>query len=294
MERLTEPMSRHSQRRLVLATAALAAALAGSTCDIALAQGKLDARYQVTLGGVAFGRGGWQINVTNDQFSTAVTGTTTGLLRLFNTGRGASASRGSVAGGQLSATSYSSSIATDRRYDEVRMQMSAGTVKSFVAEPPNIPDPQRVPLQEHHRRGVLDPLTGAIIRVPGNGDTFVPQACNRKLPIFDGRMRYDLQLSYKRLEKVRSERGYQGTAVACAVYFTAVAGHVPSRPVIRYLTDLRDAEIWLAPIAGTRLMVPHRILVPTPFGLGVVQATEFMSTPQTGRTTATPTSVQPH
>ena len=59
------------------------------------------------------------------------------------------------------------------------------------------------------------------MRVPGNGDTFVPQACNRKLAIFDGRMRYDLQLAFKRLDKVKSEKGYQGTVVVCAVVFLA-------------------------------------------------------------------------
>ena len=133
------------------------------------------------------------------------------------------------------------------------MQLSSGTVKDYMAEPPSSPDPERVPIEEAHRRGVLDPMTAAIIRVPGNGDTFVPQACNRKLAIFDGRMRYDLQLAYKRLDRVRSEKGYQGTVVVCAVSFAPVAGHIPSRPVIKYMAQLRQTEMWLAPIAGTRL-----------------------------------------
>ena len=108
-----------------------------------------------------------------------------------------------------------------------------------MAEPPTSPDPERVPLQEAHRRGVLDPMTAAILRVPGNGDTFVPQACNRKLAIFDGRMRYDLQLAFKRLDRVKSEKGYQGTVVVCSVVFVPVAGHIPSRPVIKYMVELR-------------------------------------------------------
>jgi hypothetical protein len=33
----------------------------------------------------------------------------------------------------------------------------------------------------------------------------------------------------------------------------------------------------LAPIAGTRLMVPYRASLPTPIGLGVLQATQFVS-----------------
>ena len=271
---------------MVLAGAGLVTALACGGSP-AWAQGRLDARYEVTLGGVSFGRGVWQIQVSDDQFTSAVSGTTTGVMRLFSTGRGTSASRGSVAAGALHASSYSSSIATDKKYDEVRMQLNSGTVKDFMAEPPNNPDPQRVPVQDAHRRGVLDPMTAAIMRVPGNGDTFVPQACNRKLAIFDGRMRYDLQLSFKRLDRVKSDKGYQGTVVVCSVKFAPIAGHVPSRPSIKYLADLRDTEMWLAPIAGTRLMVPYRVSLPTPLGQGLLQATQFVTFPQSTRPTPT-------
>jgi hypothetical protein len=273
-------------QRALLAGALLAATAAGNSG--AFAQGTLDARYEVTLGGVSFGRGAWHVEVRDDQFTAAVSGTTTGLLSMFSTGRGTSASRGSVvAGGALNASSYSSSIATTKKYDEVRMQLSSGTVKDYMAEPPNSPDPERVPVRDTHRRGVLDPMTAAILRVPGSGDTFVPQACNRKLAIFDGRMRYDLQLSFKRLDRVRSDKGYQGTVVVCSVAFEPVAGHVPSRPAIRYLAQLRETEAWLAPIAGTRLMVPYRVTLPTPFGQGILQATQFVTVPQSPRPTPT-------
>ena len=187
-----------------------------------------------------------------------MSGATSGRLADVTNGQGTSAARGSVSQGQLVASSYASSIQTDKRYDEVRMVMSGSTVKDYVAEPPTIPTPDRVPITEAHRRGVTDPMTASLMRVPGNGDTFSPEACQRKLAIFDGRMRYDLRLAFKRLDKVKSEKGYQGTVVVCAVYFSPVAGHVPERPVIKYLVDLREMEVWLAPIAGTRLMVPYR------------------------------------
>ena len=109
------------------------------------------------------------------------------------------------------------------------MVMNAGTVKEFIAEPPNTPDPRPRAGQGAHRRGVLDPMTASIVRVPGNGNTFVPQACDRKLAVFDGRMRYDLQLALQAARQVKSEKGYQGNVVVCAVYFSPVAGHVPDR-----------------------------------------------------------------
>jgi hypothetical protein len=283
-------MSLRRGKRVVLASVTLVAAFAAA--GNAHGQGNLDARYEVTLGGMPFGKGAWRINVSDDQFTSTVNGTTSGLMRLFSTGRGASASRGSVSSGALQASSYSSSIATTQKYDEVRMVLNSGTVKEYSAEPPSSPDPQRVPVQDTHRRGVLDPMTAAIIRVPGNGDTFVPQACNRKLAIFDGRMRYDLQLSYKRLDRVKSEKGYQGTVVVCAVTFLPIAGYVPSRPAIKYLRELRETEMWLAPIAGTRLMVPYKVSLPTPFGLGQLQATHFVTTPQAPRPTPTSARAQ--
>jgi hypothetical protein len=243
------------------------------------AQGKLEARYSVTLGGVSFGQGSWTIDVGADQYTAAVSGTTVGLVRIFASGQGSSAVRGTVSNGQPTVSSYASSIQTDKKYDEVRMVLSAGAVKDAFAEPPTTPSPDRIPVTDAHRRGVTDPMTGAIIRVAGNGDTFTAEACHRKVAIFDGRMRYDLTLQFKRLDKVKSEKGYQGTVVVCAVYFSPVAGHVPDRPVIKYLTELRDAEVWFAPIAGTRLLVPYRASVPTPFGTGVLQATQFVSVP---------------
>ena len=252
----------------------------------AQAQGKLEARYSVTLAGVSFGQGTWTIDVHDDQYTAAVSGSTVGLMRIFTSGQGSSAVLGTVSNGQLLVNSYASSIQTDKKYDEVRMLLNSGAVKETIADPPSTPIPERIPVTDAHRKGVTDPMTAAIMRVPGTGDTFTPEACKSKVGVFDGRMRYDLSLSFKRLDKVKSEKGYQGTVVVCAVYFTPVAGHVPDRPVIKYLTDLRDAEIWLAPIAGTRLMVPYRASVPTPFGTGVLQATQFVSVPYPHRASA--------
>jgi len=266
-----------------------AAALAATATDggRAFAQGKLDARYTASLGGLPVGRGAWVIDIADDHFSSAASGATAGLMRVFASGQGQSAARGGVSSsGQLIPASYVSNIVTDQKYDDVRMVISAGNVKEYVAEPPNTPSPDRVPLTDAHRRGVSDPMTASMMRVPGSGDTLVPQACQRTLSIFDGRMRYDLQLAFKRLERVQAEKGYQGMAVVCSVRFAPIAGYIPDRAAIKYLVDLRDIELWLAPIAGTRVMVPYRVTVPTPIGLGVVQATQFISTPQPGRTSA--------
>jgi len=107
-----------------------------------------------------------------------------------------------------------------------------------------------------------------------------PEACQRTLPIFDGRRRYDLKLAFKRIDTVKADKGYQGPVVVCTMLYRPIAGHRPERPAIKYLVEQRDMEMWLAPIAGTRVLVPFRFSIPTPFGLGVLQATYFVAQPQ--------------
>jgi hypothetical protein len=271
-------------QRAALAAAALASLAASG--DAARAQGKLDARYVATLAGVPVGRGAWVIDIAEDQYTAAASGMTTGLLRIFASGQGTGAARGTLSGGQPVPMSYASTITSDKKNDEVRMLFSGGNVKDFSVEPPMTPNPERVPLTEAHRRGVTDPMTASLNRVSGTADPVSADACQRTVPVFDGRLRYDLRLGFKRMEQVKADKGYQGPVVVCAVYFTPVAGFIPDRAAVRYLVEQRDMEVWLAPVAGTRVLVPYRFAVPTPLGQAVLQATQFVSVPQPTRASA--------
>lgn len=261
--------------RLVQAVASALVVVALAAPLPASAQAKLEARYSASLGGIPVGRGAWVIDVRDDQYTAAASGMASGLIKLFAGGVGSSASRGSVVNGQLVSKSYAATITISKKKDEVEMALENGAVKEFSAKPPSPPDPDRVPITEAHRRNVTDPMTASLMRVAGTADPMTKEACQRSVAIFDGRLRYDLKLAFKRMEKVKTEKGYQGPAVVCSVYFTPVAGHIPGRPVVKYLSEAQDMEIWLAPVTGTRLVVPFRISVPTPLGDAVVEATQF-------------------
>jgi hypothetical protein len=278
------------RRTVLVHTTLVMAALAALTCG-ASAQGKLDARYTVSLAGVPIGKGAWVIDIADDQYTAAASGMTTGLLRIFASGQGSGASRGHIGnGGNLIPSSYASSITADKKTEELRIVLSNGTVKEFIVDPPTPPHPDRIPITDAHRKGVTDPMSAALVRVPGSGDPVSADACTRSAAVFDGRMRYDLKMSFKRIEQIKAEKGYQGPVVVCAVYFMPIAGYIPDRPAIKYLIAQRDMEIWLAPLTGTRIVVPFRISIPTPLGMGVLQATRFVSMPQAPR--ATPTSMR--
>jgi len=242
------------------------------------AQGRLDARYEATLSGIAVGKGAWNIEISDDSFSAASSGGTSGLLKAFSGGSGTAAAQGRVVAGALVATNYQASTTTAKKTEAIRMVLTSGYIKEYAIEPEPPVDADRLPVTDAHRRGVYDPMTGSMLRVPGNGDPLTPEACRVSAGVFDGRMRYDLKLDFKRMETVKAEKGYQGPVLVCAVYFTPVAGYIPDRPVIKYLAAQRNIEIAFAPVAGTRILVPFWMKIPTPLGPAMLEATQFITT----------------
>ncbi len=244
----------------------------------ASAQGRLDARYEATLAGIPVGKGSWVIEIADDQFTAAAAGGTAGLLKAFAAGSGTGAAQGRVVNGALVSSNYTASTTTPKKSEAIHMVLVNGTIKEYGIEPVPPVDPDRLPVTDAHRRGVFDPMTGAMLRVPGTGDPLSPEACHTGAAIFDGRMRYDLKLDFKRMETVKAEKGYRGPVVVCAIYFSPVAGYIPDRPVIKYLSAQRNMEIAFAPVAGTRVLVPFRMVIPTPLGTAMLEATQFITT----------------
>jgi hypothetical protein len=279
---VTSPRMR-SPRPALVSLRALGLLCAGSLMLLAAqpqsaaAQGRLDARYEATLAGIPVGKGAWTIEISDDQFSAAASGGTAGLLKAFAGGSGTGASQGRVVNGALVATNYLASTTTSKKSEAIHMVLANGNVKEFAIEPEPPVDPDRIPVTDAHRRGVYDPMTGSMLHVGGSGEVLTPDACRTGAAIFDGRMRYDLKLDFKRMETVKAEKGYQGPVVVCAIYFSPVAGYIPDRAVIKYLAAQRNIEIAFAPIAGTRILVPFRMVVPTPLGTAMLEATQFIT-----------------
>ncbi len=243
----------------------------------ASAQGRLDAHYEATLAGIPVGKGAWTIDISDDQFSASAVGGTSGLMKAFSGGSGTGAAQGRIVNGALVSSNYSATTTTSKKSEAIRMVLTNGNIKEFAIEPEPPVDPDRIPVTDAHRRGVYDPMTGSMLRVPGTSDPLSPDACRTGASIFDGRMRYDLKLDYKRMETVKADRGYHGPALVCSIYFSPVAGYIPDRPVIKYLATQRNMEIAFVPIAGTRVLVPFRLVIPTPFGTAMLEATQFIT-----------------
>lgn len=267
------------------ARAFLAAALVGFAAMPAMAQGRLDAKYEASLAGITVGKGTWIIDIADDQYSATINGGSSGLLNAFAGGSGHASAQGRVVAGAINPQTYTATTTSSKKSETIRITLAGGVVKEAAIEPEPPVDANRIVVTDAHRRGVLDPMTGALLKVPGTGETVTAEACQASTPVFDGRMRYNLKLEFKRMATVRAETGYRGPAVVCAIYFEPISGYIPDRATLKYLVAQRNMEAWFAPIAGTRFLVPFRVTVPTPLGLASLDATQFITAPRaTART----------
>ncbi len=266
---------------------AIAFALLLAAATSAAADARLEGRYAVSIAGLTIGTAAIVLDVRSDGYVAAGSARLTGVMRAFATGHGTAAVRGSIVGGRLVPQSYSMTAESQKKTDEVRMSMANGLVRDFSAVPPLEPEEDRVQLTEAHRKGVLDPLSAALFIVPGTGDVLGPEACNRTLPIFDGRYRSEVELTFVRVEKVSGAKGYTGPAVLCTAKYRPIAGHRTSRMPDRYARGNDPIRVWLAPIVGTRTLFPYRATVGTILGTAMLQATAF-NTEQKERAAATP------
>jgi hypothetical protein len=254
---------------------------AGMTLALALtaaqshAQIAFEAAYTIAVARIPIGSAAMTGSIGTDEYDISMSGRTSGLARVVASGEGSMSATGAVSAGKLLPLRYTSRSTADDDTLAVTMTFKDGNVNELEAsEPP--PGEDRVVLTTEHRRQVLDPLSALLI--PASDGGLSEAACRRVLPVFDGRRRYDLSLSFKRIEQEKASQGYAGPAAVCSVAFQPIAGHRRSSPLLTFLTDGRDVEMALAPIAGTRLLAPFRITATYMLGNVVMQATRFEAT----------------
>ena len=270
-----------SAARATLIAAGAVLALTGAAIGPAQAQGTLTAGYTISVARIPVGKLAWSADIGADSYDITGSGEASGIASFLASGKGTLATRGTVTDGRLSPTEFSSDITEDGGKLRQTMRLEQGNVTELTIDPPApAADPDRVALTAAHQQGVVDPLTAWLVPAAGAGDGLGREACERTLSVFDGQKRYDLKLAFRRMDKAKADKGYQGPALVCAVTLQPIAGHRPASSTVTFLAGGPDIELWLAPVAGTRLLAPIRVQVANMLGNIVVQAVEFQATAQ--------------
>ncbi len=251
-----------------------AVALAGA-CGPAFADGSLQAKYALSVAGIEIGRANLIVQATDTTFEIAGSGRVSGIMRAVSSGKGTAAARGSMEGGKPAPQVFAANTESDGKVEAIRIAFAGTAVKELDVDPPTKVLPDRIELTDAHKINVIDPMTGAFVSVPGTADMLSAAACIKSIPVFDGRQRFDVTLSFVRMEDVKAEKGYSGPAVVCRAGYVPVAGHRPARSTVKYMQQNKDMYVWLVPISGTRLMAPFRVSIATLIGTAVLEATSF-------------------
>ena len=274
-------------RTTILATGSALALITAALGDHAHAEGKLDASYTISFARIRVGG----ITATGvfgeSQYTISARGHAGGIMKVLVDGAASFSTHGTIKDGYLVPTTFTSKIVSDAETSDVTMVLDEGSVKELAAAAPTKSD--RVPVTQANRQGIVDPLTAMLFSAAAAGEGLHRDVCRHTLPIFDGQRRYDLKLAFKRMDKVTAEKGYAGPVVVCSVSYEPVAGH-RAYPLVKYLSEGREMEMALAPVAGTRLLAPFRMLVVSALANLVIEANQFEATaqPQDPSTVADP------
>ncbi|MBR3192756.1 DUF3108 domain-containing protein [Bosea sp. (in: a-proteobacteria)] len=238
----------------------------------------LDATYDVSLLGLSLGKANLVGGIEGGSYKLDANAKLTGLVGSFTGGRGSGTATGNLNGGRLSPATFAVSSANSSESRTVRMALGGNAVQALAIEPPIDPKPDRVPLKDEHQRNIMDPLSAFLMPVEASGRNGGTAACNRTLAIFDGAARYDIKLSYSGTREIKID-GYSGPVSVCQARYVPIAGHRSLRPSTKFMAENKEISTWLAPVAGTNMMLPVRISVKTMIGTAVIEASSFKVDP---------------
>jgi hypothetical protein len=245
----------------ILAAGSAFALITATAGDRAHAEGNLDASYTISFARIPVG----EITATavfgQNEYAMSARARAGGVMKaLLVDGEASFSTDGAIKGDYPVPTTFTSKIVSNAESSDVTMVLEEGNVKELAVTPR--PSSDLVPVTKANRQGIVDPLTALLFSAAAAGEGLSQEACRRTLPIFDGHQRYDLKLAFKRMDKMTAD-------------YEPIAGHRANIPLVKYLSEGREIEIALAPIAGTRLLAPFRLSVVSTLANLVIEANRF-------------------
>ncbi|MEQ9518927.1 MAG: DUF3108 domain-containing protein [Parvibaculum sp.] len=226
--------------------------------------------YQIALGGFDFGQADVIATLDGETYEMEARITTAGIAEKFFETRFALESAGSLADGRVRPSRFLSTYEDDDSSRRVELNYGASGTPVMTAEPayedgfgPNVGANDILMTQ--------DPISALLLPTKGNGTS----PCERSLPLFDGRRRYDLKLREEGMSEISSaEAAYSGPVMRCSVSMIPVAGY-ERKTLIKLLEREDTIQIWLAPVNDGEIWVPVRMTLRTPFGGAIMRASRF-------------------
>ncbi len=234
--------------------------------------GPVEGKYLITVAGLHIGTAQLSGQISAQSYRALLNAQLTGLAGALTSGRGAVQVSGSFQGQRAVSSGYALTANNSQISRTIQIGINAGNITQVAIDPPFEPKADRVPVLDHHRRGIVDPVSALMMPAVGQGDLLAQENCNRTIPVFDGVQRFNVEMTYSATQTLNEPRkGYVGHALVCNARYVPLAGHRPL-PATTYMVNNREMSVWLVPVDGSRALIPFRIQVKTQLGNMVIEA----------------------
>jgi hypothetical protein len=238
---------------------------------------RLAAVYEIRFAGLKLGKFEVWSNVGEESYSLRGKGELKFITGLIFEITGGTTSRGAVTANGPKPAAFAFDFETGKHKGELAMMFEGGGVSHVVAKPPFTDNPKDIPVTPAHVRGVLDPLSAIFFTAKTSTLNADGSVCPGRIPVFDGKQRFDLELSHKQTVQVKRRKrgGYGGQAVVCRIKYIPIAGYKPDNSGVRFMAESDEIEVWLIRVPKKDMYVPYHVTLPTPFGKASATSSAF-------------------
>ncbi len=229
----------------------------------------VNAAYSLRFNGIDVGRLKFKFETTTASYSLVGSAKVSVLFGAF-TFSGSSSASGVVRQGRPAPEAYEFEWSRNRkRQTAIEIAFQDRIAKDIAVKPKPRVRPDTVPLKPAHKAGALDPMSAVLMLTKADGRP----PCDRRVDIFDGKHRYDIVLTPKRLTRLPPSSAGQSPEIGhvCRIAYEPVAGHRDNEDTKAYAAN-RDVEIVLRRIPGSEMLIPHAVNIPTEWGTGSMVA----------------------
>jgi len=263
---------------LVVGLAAAAAPHAALAADVKLSDVAID--YDLLISGAPAAELQIDAALFDKSYQVTGAGQTTGLIDLLVRMRFSGNTSGKVARDTLIPAVHTHHYQERGSARDVRISYRKDGRAEVSADPPYDPSASRVPLTEDELFGTVDPASVFIVpALAGHGPLDAAQ-CSRQFGVLEGQIRINVAMRYiaSAVNAKVSSVHYQGPLLRCGLSVKPVGGHKRGK-FLDNLSSADDIEVWLAPVAEGRYLVPLHLSLPTPLGRAELDARRLKEKP---------------
>ena len=267
---------RHALMLLALLPLCGAAIAAGGSGGETPTQPGSTLQMAMTLyaGGVTLGKVDMNLTVRGSDYHVVSNLQTGGVVNAFWQSEIQANSNGTLAPRSFHPALYDSFYTgrSDKKQEVSLTYDANGPIRLFADPPYSMTGYEVTPAQQ---KGTFDPISAITYLVSGVGAA-ADNPCGVTLPVFDGRRRYDVEITKLKDTTVAMDNGlYKGRALLCQLKYKQLAGYKPK--VIKEGASFPVINAWVAvfpsAVTGRNYVVPLRVWADTSYGVIAAVAT---------------------